>query len=360
MGQANPRDWSPEEVQAFAADAEPPELEAVLRQLMVDPDERAIEVIASFLGASHDNVFLKPAASQLAGRALLALGPAGVRAFGDRLLDADARFRYRPTALAALWEVTRGHGLVDVMSRQFDGLLELELPPGTQEAAAQVMSDVFAEALVDPDSFDLVAQFIHNRATYTLIDEEESQATARELMGLFAEASIKLSRSVLDEFEALINREEREEEYQRFLAQHPVLLDPLAAEVIPKQQLGIELATDFVIRSHDGRWLLIEIERPQDEIFTKGNDFRERFTHAFGQALDFQHWVDENVAYAQKHMSGITAPRALVVIGLRAGLTDAQQAKLRRFVDNSRRVEVTTYDDLLARSRSLYENLRHR
>lgn len=51
---------------------------------------------------------------------------------------------------------------------------------------------------------------------------------------------------------------------------------------------------------HDGGWTLIEIERPQDKIFTTSDDFTSRFTHAFGQVLDFQQWVDQNVAYAQE------------------------------------------------------------
>jgi hypothetical protein len=179
-----------------------------------------------------------------------------------------------------------------------------------------------------------------------------------ELIGLFAEASIKLSRRVLDDFEALLAVEQREEVYQRFLAEHPVLLDPLAAEVIPKQRLGLEFATDFAVRSHDGRWSLVEIERPHDLLFTNAVDFRQRFIHAFGQVLDFQHWVDHNVAYAQEHMPGITAPRGLVVMGTRTAMSEAEQAKLRRFVDNSRRIEVVTFDDLLRRARSLYENMR--
>jgi hypothetical protein len=48
-------------------------------------------------------------------------------------------------------------------------------------------------------------------------------------MSLFAEASIKLSRSVLDEFAQLIAGKLPEERYQQFPAAHPVLLDPLAA-----------------------------------------------------------------------------------------------------------------------------------
>ena len=81
--------------------------------------------------------------------------------------------------------------------------------------------------------------------------------------------------------------------------------------------------------------------------------------HAFGQVLDFQSWVDNNVSYAQKHMKNITAPRGLLVIGLRSKLSEDEQQKLRRFVDNSQRIEVRTFDDLLARGETLYESLHH-
>lgn len=358
MTSKDPREWTADEVKVFADGAEPDELETVLRHLLADPDEQAVSVISEFLGANHGNVWLKPAASQMATRALLSLGPRGVDALHARLLDPDARVRYGSSVLAAIWEVGRGHGLVEVMSRDLGKLFELELPDDTQEAADRMVRDIVADALVNEDALFLVSQFFSQRTTKAFA-LNDALATGRDLLCLIGEASIKLSRSVLNEFEALISREDREEEAQVFLAAHPVLLEPLAAEVIPKQRLGLEHATDYAVRSHDGRWLLVEIERPHDEIFTLGNDFRERFTHAFGQALDFQHWVDNNVAYAQRHMPGITAPRGLVVIGRRNGLDNTQQAKLRQFVENSRRIDVVTFDDLLARSRSLYENLWH-
>ena len=125
----------------------------------------------------------------------------------------------------------------------------------------------------------------------------------------------------------------------------------------PKQRLGLEFATDYAIKRLDGRWLLVEIEKPHDAIFTRNYDFTAQFTHAFGQVLDFQHWVDDHVAYAQDQMPGITAPRGLLVIGLRSVFDQRAAAKLRRFVDNSSRIDVVTFDDLLTGARNLYDNL---
>ena len=357
----DPRALTPAEAKTFASEADPEEIAEVLRALVANPDDQALAVLGSFLYAAHGQTMLKPLPSQLATRALLGVGARGVEVIAKALLAGERSIRYSSLALMVLWQVGRGRGLVDVGSeRAGTELLDLVLPEGTQEAAERAMRDIFAEAIVNPSAFWLISQFLQGAAMPGLADEDDdAEARATELMGLFAEASIKLSRSVLDEFARLINAEEREEEYQQFLAAHPVLLDPLAAEIVPKQRLGLELATDYAVRSHDGRWVLVEIERPQDLLFTEGGDFRERFTHAFGQVLDFQHWVDDNVAYAQRRMRSITAPRGLLVMGLRSGLTAEMDAKLRRFADNSRRIDIATYDDLLARATSLYENLRH-
>jgi hypothetical protein len=112
--------------------------------------------------------------------------------------------------------------------------------------------------------------------------------------------------------------------------------------------------------SHDGGWTLVEIERPHDKIFTTNDDFAARFTHAFGQVLDFQQWVDQHVAYARELMPAITVPRGLLVIGMRQALSPRQTTKLRQFSQSSRRIEIVTYDDLLARGRQLYTSLWHR
>jgi len=41
------------------------------------------------------------------------------------------------------------------------------------------------------------------------------------------------------------------------------------------------------------RCQLVEIERPQDALFTRANDHMARFAHAFGQVVDFLHWVGD-------------------------------------------------------------------
>ena len=78
---------------------------------------------------------------------------------------------------------------------------------------------------------------------------------------------------------------------------------------------GLEFVTDFVLRRLDNEYVLVEIEKPHDKLFGRGSDFSSKFTHAFGQILGFQEWVDENPAYARKFMPGIPPPRGLPVLG---------------------------------------------
>lgn len=151
-----------------------------------------------------------------------------------------------------------------------------------------------------------------------------------------------------------------EEEYQKFLSLNPVFLEPLADLVLSKQKLGVEFITDFVIRTLNDKYLLVEIEKPQDPIFTQAGDFTANFTHAVGQVLDFQRWVDANGAYAQKLMPLISSPRGLVVIGRSVDMSRERADKLHRFNINSSTIVVLTYDDVLHQSERLLKNILRR
>jgi hypothetical protein len=127
-------------------------------------------------------------------------------------------------------------------------------------------------------------------------------------MQVIRDSSILLTDALNTRFAALVTAESKESDYQDFLESHPVFLDPLAAEVFNRQRLGLELITDFVARRHANRYVVVEIEKPQDALFTAAGDFTAGFTHAVGQVLDFQGWVASNIAYAQKHLPHIEAP----------------------------------------------------
>jgi len=167
----------------------------------------------------------------------------------------------------------------------------------------------------------------------------------------------ELTMRQIKEFERLVESELREEDYQRFLADHLVFIDPLASEVIPKQKLGLEKTTDYAVRRSDNEWILVEIEKPQNRIFTKDDNFTAEFTHAFGQVIEFLEWVDTNAAYARTLMPAISSPKGILIIGRRKALSRKQEAKLKRYRINSQSVEVLTYDDVIQRAKNLHNSI---
>jgi hypothetical protein len=175
---------------------------------------------------------------------------------------------------------------------------------------------------------------------------------------LIMESSIKLTRKLLKEFKSLVESDEREEVYQQFLEANPVFLDPLAAAVTPKQRLGAEYVTDFVLKRLDNVHIAVEIEKPSDPVFTKAHDFSSEFFHAIGQVVGFQSWCASNVAYAQKLMPGISPPvGGILVIGRRSVLSTTEAEHLLTYSKSQTLIEIFTYDDLLTRATSIYANI---
>lgn len=364
----DPRQWDAARVDRFAADSDPDDTVQIILELAGQGDADALRVLQLFLGARHDNTYLKAVPSRAAVHALISLGERGARVLQAALVDDDVRrTRYKGVILLALYRASRGERLPWAPAApRVEAIERLTMSQEAQTAASAAMRDVLAECTVKPELFATVADFIHQGGLDSALQSADSQTDdaganfGRDVMALIAEASIRLSPSIIGRYEQLLEAGEREEIYQRFLADNPAFLDPLSDVVIPKQRLGVEYATDYAVRRLDGRWLLVEIEKPHDAIFTQAYDFSAGFTHAFGQVLDFQHWVDNNVAYAQRHMTDISAPRGLLVIGMRSALDERAEAKLRQYVENSSRIAVLTFDDLLVAAKNLYANLHRR
>jgi hypothetical protein len=351
--------WDQRAVERFSEGSEDNEIAHVVDRLVTRGGPKEIGVLCKFLGARGSDLADKPMPSQLALRGLVLCGPEGVDAIG--LAFRTLRIRYAAKALIVLIRVAEGKGLTNPFASGRiipDYFLDRSLPAGTREEAQRVLSGIASEAVLNvPGAMKVMASVLSEA---TISGEGNEYEDAATVIRLLSEASIRLTPAILDEFEALINASKSESAYQRFFENHPVLIDPLAAEIIPQQRLGGEYATDFALRRHDGGWTLVEIEKPQDALFTSRDDFTAKFTHAFGQVLDFQQWVDGNVAYAEKHMPGAQAPRGVLIMGVREGLSERQALKLKQFAENSRRVEIVTYDELLARGRQLYASLWHR
>ena len=311
----------------------------------------ALEVIFTMLQERVSDAAGRHYLVQAVAHALAAAGAPGIDLLAE-IVRTNRFPTHRSISLKALWSVASGEApAIDLRAMR----PVLEIDEHLIAHARAVAADLMVEAASNRSVFDAVA-------SSTLFQFEGVDTSGESLADFFiatlSESSIGLTTRLVDEFDSLLERELTENYYQAWLTDHPVFLDPLAADISPLAPLGLEFKTDFVMRLHDGRYTLVEIERPQDRLFTGQVDFTKRFTHATGQILDFQHWVAHNVAYAQQRFPGIRTPDGLLVMGMRRALDARRTEKLERWQFNSRSIQILTFDDLSMRARLLITSLR--
>lgn len=162
---------------------------------------------------------------------------------------------------------------------------------------------------------------------------------------------------------AALDSAKREEDIQHFLQEHPAcLIQHLGGGhgrwVIPKQRLGSEHVTDFMIaerHSFGFEWQAIELESPLRPMFNKNGDPSQYLNHAIRQLTDWRAWLKANQAYAARPRSegglGLTDidanARGLILIGRRESI-DAETTARRRQMVQDLNIDIHSYDYLLA------------
>lgn len=330
-------------------------IENELKMLMNTDSKDSINQINKMFSIRIDDTFGKHIIPDMLCKALIQKGNLGIKCL-EKQITSELRYIYFSVIIRNLWMASKGNVLnFSIYSSAFtEEVLCKELTIDTVEAAKEAFYNIIIKCISDPDLF-----FNLNYALYGMSDFDNTpiKELVKDIFGTIFRSSLKLSKEVIREFEKLIDLEKREEDYQIFLSSNPIFINPLSHEVFNKQKLGDDLITDFVIKTLQNEYLLVEIEKPQDNIFNKKGDFSAGFTHAYNQVLDFMLWVDENISYAQKKMPGIVSPNGILIIGRNVELNDKQKLKIRYFNKNSTRIKVYTYDDILENANKLYLNL---
>lgn len=182
---------------------------------------------------------------------------------------------------------------------------------------------------------------------------------AEYLLSNLFESRLAINRYLIEEYEDLLDRVPKyESEMQDFLVKHPVLLDPLAVQIYDRHSLGDDLKTDFVVRQITNDYVLVEIEKSSDPLFTGNDDLTHLVTHAVGQVTGFQAWITDNIAYAQTKLPGIRRPSGLIVIGRSNELSEKRQRKLlEENFSRRQHAQIVTFDHLLQQAKTIYRNM---
>jgi Domain of unknown function (DUF4263) len=349
-------------VRQFLADAKCYEvIVEKIAALASDPSTSALTDLCQFLIVRDQHTFDKHSIPVLACRGCFSRGPDGVRIAASCIEQAEG-IMLATAIVSSLWFAANGelHPIPDARGGTIlPPVLTSKPTPETRNAADVVFRDFVSRSQSDEHLFDVLVQFMNTANMMAFPGPLSADQLRKSVFRIISDASLKITKRLLDEYENLLSTGLNEEAYQKFLKANPVLLDPLASHVIAKQALGVEFKTDYVVRRLDNQYFAVEIEKPQDRLFTNADDFSAPFSHAFGQVIDFLEWVDRHAEYARHQMPGISSPRGMLVMGMRAALSDSQAAKLKRLSINTPHIDILTFDDLLTRGRTFYNNIHH-
>lgn len=187
-------------------------------------------------------------------------------------------------------------------------------------------------------------------------------ALADSQIGSSPQSATQGLHNILDQFEALIERPgvHEKRDVHGFVNAHTFVLfpnpDAVASEV--PIGLGTEYRIDFIVQRPDGSFLLVEIENPQAQLFTKAGEFGATVNHALRQVEDWQEWIEANLPTVERYYPSIRSPEAWVIAGRDRGLADPERRRLaRRNINMRGRVAIRTYDDLLRDARAYVRSI---
>lgn len=176
---------------------------------------------------------------------------------------------------------------------------------------------------------------------------------------LSGETTIEQLKEIARQFQELLQGDQNEEALQQFLKEHPFVLHQ-SAESIPKQKLGEDFVTDFVLvasTTQGPTYTLVELERASHTVLTKDFTLASPVSHAIKQTRGWDVWLEKNKAYVQNKLPGFETPRYMVVIGRSTEFTEDQKTYMRSYNREFRNTELLTYDDVLARFEATIQRL---
>lgn len=166
----------------------------------------------------------------------------------------------------------------------------------------------------------------------------------------------------LSEFKELIdNQKTTEPEMQVFFENNWTFLEISARRVLPKFNLGGENVPDFIIETADFRYIIVEIESPNVDLYTSETPPRpsRKLREADSQIKSYLSYTHENILFLRRKLPFLSGEKikGLIVIGRSSKLSPEQKIRLDQDRAYSKDYDIVTYDELFENLRSFLENL---
>ena len=172
--------------------------------------------------------------------------------------------------------------------------------------------------------------------------------------------SIAVSSKILESYDNLLaGTGDDESVFQRFFEDNPLMLDPRAFQVWTQPDLHGKLRPDFIIRTYDNNYVIVEIETPAKLLVTRQHQLGADTTHAISQVLQYQEYLRTHLTSALEAFPGLTLPAGLVIIGCESSLDAEQKAVLRAENQSRQDISIVGFDTLAETAKAVTGNVIH-
>ena len=182
-------------------------------------------------------------------------------------------------------------------------------------------------------------------------------------------ASVLVSRipiqtliGTLAKYKKLIDNENTTEaQMQSFFEKNWALLEINARRILPKFNMGGENIPDFIEETSDFRYVIVEIEGPNEEIYTAETPPRQarKLREADSQIKTYLSYAHNNILFLRQKLPFLSGEkiRGLIVIRKSSNLSPEQKKRLDQDRGFSKDFDIVTYDELFESLRMFLENL---
>jgi len=163
-------------------------------------------------------------------------------------------------------------------------------------------------------------------------------------------------KNTLDEFKKLVEAKKTESFYQQSLKKNFWMFGLEYVSVKSQKMAGASNRPDFSLERYDKFRDIVEIKRPQDDVFVKTRSNRysqgQKIKEALSEVMDYvdyflKHVNDEAIEYDETYYK----PKAIIVVGRTKDFKD----KIRQLNSFLHRIEIITYDDLIERAQKIID-----
>ncbi len=332
------------------------EVSILISKLYAQNDDFALNLCIKLAMSEYGGITYKDIFQNIASLGTLHWGIKGIARLGEATIETNS-YRSINNSTRLLSHIS-SKTLSEVFFSQLDQKCVIELDLASDKYKTEEWTRKAKEILID------VVKSVETEDKFpigimTNIGFVTNENAAEHIFAALIARWFNLSSTGLHSFSELINKTGRPEiDYQNFLAKNPYILEPFHAQIWSKPKFGEDLIPDFLIRSMDNTYTVVEIEQADFPIMTKAGELSAKSTHAKRQAMDFRDWAINNNLYASKKYPGIYRPYCFVVIGRESDLDEMQIQRLKQENESTQGIlKIVGFDWLLNRAKTTLDNL---